>query len=351
MKLDNIIDEIEADISTRKEQLCIIYMAIGSATNAPPNKKIEEQNYHQYPLCLQNMKDDQRAKIFHILIDPYLEDPPYIVTDTDKLMPCVKKNTAFYNEQHTVYPLKQSISTLDKTSPHTNIMNDLERINNITIIHNNVLFVYNDFTGRPIEPLARYFDPYIIHHLNRIFYGLGNRHNYGCMIDLTDLSKTGMVYTFENNQINVFNPYYYFYNNIDINPDKYPIKHIETIHTSIEMVIKSVANHFENNIFPDLRTLYCLMNDKLELNDDIRQYIFNETSLLTDSTNLEEFKTHFENKNYKYCFDKYIELVSNKLDILIYLKKLELNSIELLQIITSDKKEYTWIDMLNYIIV
>ena len=98
MKLNNIITSIEYDInhSDPKIKLCIIYMAIGSATNLSPNEKVEERNYHQYPLCLQEIKNDSnlgdKVKTYHILIDPGIEDPPYMVTDRDKLMPFIKKD-------------------------------------------------------------------------------------------------------------------------------------------------------------------------------------------------------------------------------------------------------------------
>ena len=194
----NAIDVINKTIFELDPSVPIcIYIGVGSAAHMRNGNILADEHYHQYPKFLEEMHHAINMVSFHILIDPTLEDPPFMVIDKSKnIYENIKKNDMYVSicGNHYVYSLKKSISILgDIRYGELDITEEMHILNRLAM-EMNILLVYADYTGRSIKPIAKYFDEYIGSHLDHIIYGLGNRSHYECYIDLTsNLSKFAYI--------------------------------------------------------------------------------------------------------------------------------------------------------------
>lgn len=354
----NTITQIINDIDKLDKMIPIcIYVGIGSAAHMVKNNCLEDTHYHQYPKCLEELHQIINMVSFHILIDPTLENPPFMTIDKSKglIFEHVNSDTNIYVslcKKHYVYSIKEAINTLGETRyGESDITEGLHILNKIAI-DMNILLIYNDFTGKSIKPLAKYFDEYINYHLDHIIYGLGNRGDYGCYIDLTaDTSK--FAYRLEKNVgqrniIKVFNIHHLTYNKLDIDKEtiKYPVEHIELISTSIISALEQTYEFFNDVVFKDLRLVYQLMTGKTKL-DEINPIILLN---IYNTIYYRDIKSIFETGNYKLCFYKLLDLHSSELDIVIYIKKLKMDKNILMNQVVTNENEYMWVEELKYVL-
>jgi len=81
MELSKIIQDIKENYNGIKKHA--IYIGVGTAAGyREPDGSLAPKNYHQFPPFLQSLKNTlQDLHLSIILIDPYQEDPPYVVKD------------------------------------------------------------------------------------------------------------------------------------------------------------------------------------------------------------------------------------------------------------------------------
>jgi len=363
MNLSQVIDSIESNIINIDDPICI-YIGVGSAAHMVKEvngtMQLEDLYYHQYPKFLEEMNNQiKNMTTFHILIDGMLESPPFITVDKSKGLDfiTVDKNMFITNNtgnKHIVYSIKQYVNTVVYgMRPDTvDITDDLHRLNNIAIKYN-ILLVYNDFSGRSVKPLADYFDQMIVDNLDHIIYGLGNRGNNGCYIDI--LSPVNrFAFRLESNKIKVFNIYSAIYNESDIHSiiAMYPIEQIDIIYSSIDSVLNNTIEYFNNYIFYVLRILYHLIIEKTKNADEYNSYMIDNMfdRMLIDKPNTDLLNNMFRLKEYNKCFETILEIASIQLRNCMYIKNITVEPIEFMKFIVSDKDEYNWPSTLRNIL-
>jgi len=231
--METTFSGIIENIEKKNEENVAIYVAIGCASNRKiydEEKKewILKQKYnHGFPVCLQKLKTLQPWSPLHIImIDPILEDPPFITmyhdgTKLDINWEVDKENKDIYHNDVSnihVYAFRFSavnICTNNKElllrnnhkETHYDITDFLTYLN-ITAIEHKWFVLYGDYTGESVDKIATFFDRTLGDHRNHIVYGIGVRKDDGCYIDLTT-PECNFYYTFFDKSIQVFNPYVY----------------------------------------------------------------------------------------------------------------------------------------------
>jgi hypothetical protein len=234
MDLKTAIDYIENDKQTKTA----IYISIGSALNMTKIIKnngkeqhiIDDKYNQQYPICMKKIRSENRdVATYLILIDPFLESPPFIVRknigiDHNKLDDKWYQDVTFSNIYcHKSQNLKViAINKLALYNYDAYTYSDDDRKNNTEMtedtlfnfnnmcIKNNWFLLVHDFTGRSTSYLADYFSEDIKNHTDHIIYGLGNSNDNECYIDLTEPLYNLVYYNDPNNEsIKAFNPIYY----------------------------------------------------------------------------------------------------------------------------------------------
>jgi hypothetical protein len=358
MSFKDIIENIKQDILNISSPVCI-YIGVGSAGHMViQNNTVDDLYYHQYPKFLEEMhKSIENLTSIHILIDPMLENPPFMTIDTSKGLQFNSNSNSNSNSyysidsRHIVYCLRESV-TMNAYPNNTHksyidITNELYQLN-LLCIENNLLLIYNDFSGRPIKPLADHMDMTIALHLDHIIYGIGSRRNHGCYIDLLNSSCKFAFYLVQHPKrsfIKTFNINYLINNNLNIQHEiqKYPIEQIEYISVSINESLLETFEEFNTNIFNILRPLYQLMMNKIRLEE------FN-IYLIENIKSINSIELYFNEKKYSECFDMLLQSYSSELKKLIYLKNIDMNQYELMKIITSDENCYKWTNTLKSIL-
>ena len=347
MNLSNIIDSINQEISNIDTPICI-YIAIGSAGHMVKNDKgVDDLYYHQYPKFLEEMHSIKNLTSFHILIDTFLESPPFMTVDNSKGL-CFEQFENFHrstDNKHIVYSLRDSVTTSVYNHDYTDITHELHQLNELAI-EENILLVYHDFSGKSVKPLADYFDESISGHLDHIIYGLGNRGAHGCYIDILHPSCK-FAFKVEESMprdiIKVFNMYHLLYNKMNMieEIDSYPIEHIEIITSSISVILDNTYLDFTNK-FSVLRILYQLMIGKAKI-EELNKYFL-------ESLCKEINKEMFVSGNYNLCFNEMLMKYANDLNIIIFLKNMTIDKVELMRMIVSDSNEYNWCNTLKNVL-
>lgn len=362
----NIILDIKRNLmnSRNPRELCCIYIAVGCAAHMVKDDKLEDLYYHQYPKCLEILKNETNINIIHILIDPTLELPPFMTIDRSKGLDFIQSSPISYTStdgRHIIYSVKEAINIecYNKREDTVDITQFLIELNKLAI-DENLLLVYNDFTGRPNKLVAEYFDKNLVNNLDHIIYGLGARGDHGCYIDLLH-PMCLFAYIIDRNIPNipngnipkrdivrVFNIYDIMNKKANINMvvNMYPLEHIHIITSMIESVLIQTIEYFNNTILCNLRILHQLLIQKTKLNEYSSYLIEN-----IRESNGAEFKTLFESGEYKTCFEKIKQMYTNKLDIIIYLKQLNTSPSDLMRYIIDDKNEYQWYHRLKSIVL
>lgn len=203
-----------------------IYVAIGSAANCTiqdqitGNWTLDPKSEQQFPPFLKKLKEHFTVSPIHIiLIDPVLENPPFIVCNNKKQLnqswKKIQCDESFYyfRDEITnvnVYPINNYVHYINYINFHgdensTNIRSFFDTLNNKSILYN-WFIVAQDYCGRNIGELGEIYDKMLTGHMNHIIYGIGARLDGGCFIDIT-LPICNFVYQINRNGISVFNPF------------------------------------------------------------------------------------------------------------------------------------------------
>lgn len=183
-------------------QRITVYVAIGPASHM----KIQDPNTHewsiepkydqQYPMFLKSLKKKCPNDPIHIfLIDPLLEKVPFIV--------CNKKNElddhfvfdperkAYHNNQTniTVYPINEYVSYPGDGRYHNenqcvDLTTFFDTLNELAIERHWLVFG-QDYTGRNIANINKYYSNVLKNHYDHIIYGIADGMDGGCYIDLS----------------------------------------------------------------------------------------------------------------------------------------------------------------------
>ena len=357
MDLSAIIEQIKLE---RKQ---IIYVGIGTAAGyREPDNSLALKNYHQYPPFLQSLKNSQAdVSLSILLIDPCQEQPPYMVQDKGLVKAIADNNTVYTSQDQTLtlYTLRKDVFT----DPYTNVNNNninfinmtshLRDLNNYAIMHN-VLLIYHDFTGRNNRILAEYFDEEIKEHLDHIIYGLGLREDFGCYFDLTDLFSYHPFYRTEQGAFKLFNVYYYIVND-KLNIMQAKANEMLTINNNnnnnntiinkhLEQLLILVKHELNNVCLQALRVVFRLITG-----EEIKDFDKHATEYKYFSLNKRNICLNFcREQNYGDLYDYLLTEFGKKLDIVSYIKGLEISGREMLEFITLGDDPFKWYDNVKH---
>jgi hypothetical protein len=349
MELSNIILDIKNNYNGIKKQ--VIYLGVGTAAGyREPDGTLLEKNYHQYPPFLQNLKNSiQDVHMSIILIDPYQEDPPYMVKDKglsikDKGLICNINNNTFISLDQSliVYTWREDV----RTEPYEDvrgidITSHLRELNKYAI-DSGCIFIYHNFTGRNNRILAEFFDEELKDHLDHIIYGLGLREDFGCYFDLTDLCSYHPFYIDSHNHIKLFNVYDYIING-KLNFLKSDIAQKfnndnNVFNSHMEKMLHIVKHELNNVALQSLRVVFRLITgEEIKPFDDNAQN-FN----CFDSIKRNICLNFITDKNYTGLYDLLLTEFGKKLDIVAIFKGLDLTGREILEFITLGDDPFDW---------
>jgi hypothetical protein len=349
MDLSNIILDIKNNYNGIKKQ--VIYLGVGTAAGyREPDGTLLEKNYHQYPPFLQNLKNSvQDLQLSIILIDPYQEDPPYIVKDKglsvkDKGLIRNNNNNTFISPDQSliVYTWREDV----RTEPYEDvrgidITSHLRELNKFAI-DSGCVFIYHNFTGRNNRILAEFFDEDLKDHLDHIIYGLGLREDFGCYFDLSDLCSYHPFYIDAHNHIKLLNVYDYIING-KLNLLKHDIAQKfnndnNIFNSHMEKMLHIVKHELNNVALQALRVVFRLITgEEIKPFDDNAQN-FN----CFDSTKRNICLNFITDKNYTGLYDLLLTEFGKKLDIVAIFKGLDLTGREILEFITLGDDPFDW---------
>lgn len=342
MELTKIILDIKEKYSDGIKKHAI-YLGVGTAAGyREPDGTLLEKNYHQYPPFLQNLKNSvQDIELSIILVDPYQEDPPYIMKD--KGLVFNNNNTFISPDQSlTVYTWREDV----RTEPYEDvrgidITSHLRELNQFAI-DSGCVFIYHNFTGRNNRILAEFFDEDLKDHLDHIIYGLGLREDFGCYFDLTDLCCYHPFYIDAHNHIKIFNVYDYIINSklnllkSDISQKFNNDNNIFNSH--MEKVLHIIKHELNNVVLQSLRVVFRLITG-----EEIKPFDNNVQNFnCFDSTKRNTCLNLITDKNYTGLYDFLLTEFGKKLDIVAVFKGLDLTGREILEFITLGDDPFDW---------
>jgi hypothetical protein len=374
MILNDIINSIIDKIGhTPLEEPVFIYTGVGAAAGSvDQNGTLQLENYHQYPPFLQNLKNTiPNLHIFIILIDPYQETPPYMVTDKNLTLEAningitnditnsiTNSNIECYtNNNLTVYVMRKCVYTepYEAKNDYINITDQLRHLNNFAI-NNNITTLYHDFSGRQNALLAEYFDKELNDHLDHIVYGLSAREDLGCMFDLTDIScyfpfKIDYVQFLNNNKrilIKLFNIFRFttldtIKEKLEIEMTNYPPYMLPMIEKQKKQVINSIKKDLINDIFYIFRVIVRLIKGDETYEEIKNVYFFN---ILPENEKNKALSMYHE-KKFNNLLDYLMNYYGKKIDTVSKIKYLDVSGREILEFIINGSNPYDWSKSLN----
>jgi hypothetical protein len=123
------------------------------------------------------------------------------------------------------------------------------------------------------------------------------------------------------------------------------------MYNSITAVLKSTIEYYDSSILVVLRCIYQLKINKIQIYEwsDYYNELFNKDWITKeDSVKLKEL---LELKKYNICFAEIIKISANQLIKCVYLKNLEIEPYELMQLIVTHEDEYSWGTILKNILL
>jgi len=351
--LDQIINTITEKINTIPlNEPVFLYIGVGaSAGLRDEHGNLELKNYHQYPPFLQHLANlVPNLHTFIILIDPYQENPPYMVKDKNLILNNDNENIECYAlDNLAVYTLRQGIYTdpYEQRHDYLNITAQLRQLN-IFSIENNITMLYHDFSGRKNALLAEYFDEELGEHLDHIVYGLSAREDHGCYFDLTD-ERSYFPFKFSslNKQrilIKLFNIFKFttLYESIKeelaAEVKNYPPYMHNMITNQKEQIIKEIKSELRNDILSNLRIIARLITGAEKVEDITNVYFFNA---LPELEKKEALILYHENM-FPELFDYLIYYYGKKLDIVSKIKEMDISGREILEFVIHGAEPYDW---------
>ena len=356
-KLMRTIQKIHHSIK-QSPQPTIIYIGVGAACGLiNENGLIDDKNYHEYPMFLQQMQERLHSVQIHIiLIDPLLTEPPYSVKDHSKNLHYHQTDVDIYTartpNQNTVnvYCIRDNVYIDGQyvNDGYVNITQELFYLNEICMSES-IFFVFNDFCGRSNKYVAELYDEQIYAHLDHIIYGLGARKDVGCYIDVTGSDCVFPFKLTERNRpmIKVFNIYNYLDRNqiYDIDSaiaEYYGDENIDKISGQIHSALEQYISDFKGKSLTILKNIYRVINCNEKL---VPEFILESIHYkYRDKVN-----TMIHSREYQQLYDFVFKMFAYDLDIVLKLKQSGGYGEEMLRFITRDPEPNKWYNELRVI--
>jgi hypothetical protein len=345
----------------------VIYLGIGTAAGyREPDNTLADKNYHQFPPFLQHLQNSTaNVNLAIILIDPLQENPPYMVADKGLVQS--NRNRDLNNTDNnyiycsrsanlTLYTLREEVYT----DPYLNNQRGLNitshlRALNTYAIDNNIIFLYHDFTGRNIRTLAEFFDDELKAHLSHVIYGLGLREDTGCYFDLTHACSYYPSAVDQNGVLKLFNLYDYIVNekldclqedinrkfinhntNTNTNTNNNHNGHLFNEH--LEKMTSLVKHEVVQVMLQALRAVFRLITG-----EEVKEFDAGGLDFPFISGQKREMCLQLFNDNkYGDLYEYLMTFFGKKLDIVAYVKGLDLTGREMLEFITLGDDPFSW---------
>ena len=335
----------------------LIYMGIGtSAGLREPDGTLADKNYHQYPPFIQHLKNSlPQLHLSVILIDPFQENPPYMVQDKGFLPHCSEKCMHYSQDRMTtLYALRHHVYTDPYKNYHDdgiNITPHLREINKYAI-EKDIPFIYHDFTGKDNRILAEFFDEELKQHLDHIIYGLGLREDFGCYFDLTSPCSYHPYIINEHNHIKFFNIYYYLVNEklncmndgVKLYVSQNDTINQHTINQHFEQTLKIIKYELSNTMMQAMRFVF-----RLVTNEEIKDHdlVISEFNFMAG--NKRELCLFLLNNNkYGELYEYLLSEFGKKLDFVSTIKRLDITGREILTFITLGDDPFKWYNNIGH---
>jgi len=346
-------------INTYPKDRQSIYISIGSAACRTEITDgiiiVKEENQQQFPLCMKNLKLLTYDGNMHIiLIDPMLEDPPFITTDyTGKTLSNNwkkeingDKSIEIYHEFEQnihVYVLRKCICypNYEIIEGYIDMTYILESFNSYAII-NNVFLLIDDFTGKSIYNVFIYYKNQIKDHYDHIIYGITGESEGNCLINLA-ANNAQFVYKIDR-YIKIFSPLSYE------NKRELLIYDIELMNEKDREIAIERCNTFFVEFKKYISVILSFMRRvnlliKKEYVNDIKHEI-----IYYSKKYRENICILYDEKKYDELFNRIVSIFSNELKIyLSYFNNTEILE-EIICTILSDHNPYNWSTILNKMI-
>lgn len=190
-----------------------MYVAIGSAAHMARQGgdalwSIEPQYEQQFPRFLRTLKTECPCDPVHIiLIDPMLEDPPFLVCNNKKELASNWSKVAeniYYEDicNVTVYALRQNVEYeggIRRIEGILDITECLRLLNTLAVTYR-WFVVVQDYSGNDIAGVGLLFSQEVAGHLDHIIYGLNVQYDGGCYLDISQ-PNCDFVYAIDDLQI------------------------------------------------------------------------------------------------------------------------------------------------------
>ena len=338
----------------------VIYTGIGTAAGLrDANGFLAPMHYHQYPPFLQDMMNAiPNLRTYLILIDPYQENPPYVVAEK-RLVPLDLGDLEAFSSQDrrlTVIVTRKNICTcLDSPEYQEqlqaeNITAELRSLNEFAM-QSNVTTFYHDFTGRRNNLLAEVFDSELGAHLDHIVYGLSMREDHGCYFDLTQPGSymPYRIQTVMGNDnalhqiLRVFNYYKYIVTDtigaIAHEKALYDPSMHDRISLQQQQIVNTLKIFFTNELLTVFRTVFRLANGVDEPLAVVNPYFFN---FMVNPQERLYFCELLHARQYVQTFEELKIYCSRYLHIISQVKQLDLDGYEMLNFILHSPEPYSW---------
>lgn len=325
----------------------VIYISIGCANIRYKDQIPPLSEKQQYPPFLEKMINDTKLNSLIILIDPNLEEKPYIFQDfkeikvhshIDNLYVC---NGGDVN----ILTLNESFNIDESTLLFFNLLNQ-------HILDSTKLLMVHSFAGHEIGHLMDNFigelDPSLKEtFLNKILYDLTYGLDHSCLIDLNDEKLLPVIQYEMKNIPKIVNYHYHRYDQLEKNFTLIPSVHLEgifkrrktnfrrytmTIFRQIKMIMWSMAKNQTPNINQDLLNrkffnvagLYCFDLFEAFMSDSMN---LSKVDVLHDALNLslliqtKELSLFYKNKDTYFSEIYDLILASNDKNIYTLMNK------------------------------
>jgi hypothetical protein len=340
-----------------------IYLSIGCAAGMVKtldngSKILEEENSHQYPMCMKKLKLMTIDSDMHIiLVDRMMEKIPYIVgnydlTSVGKEWTIEKKDDIEIYHDHElkihVYVLREYV-TYDDAVEYANNYNNYNNfidifpfmleLNNIAI-NKKMFLLANDFCGRPISKVKSRFREQIKSNVDTIIYGFDQ--DGGCYIDLSQ-DTCNFIFNISD-RITVFTPekfknYKEIINTIEKMDETDKIIALKKVDEYIHDIDKDI----KNLLIPEMRKCKLLYDGKdAAIYPNIIDHFLKQFDTTFDTRDL------YAEKNYSAIFD-FCQYVFKKSceRVFEFFGKHRENIDELMVLILSESNVYNWTKIYN----
>lgn len=380
--LYHIAEHIETQTRASRNPI-IVYIGVGTymcrfQKDADGNDFIPLEDSQQFPPALQSLYQSHPDLEFYIiLIDPILENPPYITRDPNVKNilnnPIFTKSMfnseveLFTNPRLNIFVIRDNVGIREIGYHSYDGVCDIK--DNLTYFHdmcirNNILYIYHDFSGANLRILSRYFNDSIKDNLDVIIYGFGNGYVDDCIVNLLDEKcqlATIRKATENRDIICCYNIDKIMINNLNIHEyindfNEFNIENVHIITEINKLLIDKIYSEFTNYILQILRNVKeidtKIYNNTFEFDNSNLININHYISLTTDD--YLEINELIINKD-NLLFEKVKQIIANRYEIVFKFITTgglfeNYNSKQIIDYITLDDIPYKWYNNLKNIL-